>query len=417
MSKISNLDSKELKNLFSTSKLNYGIPQGPKIVNQRRTVSYKSDKTSYANSDDVIIDFGSTSEFIYGPNCYLSFDLTCSSADGLVGVGSGANVINVLKIVAKSGVNIEHIRDVATITAIQDKFTGCGDFISTTGGLMGYRHIAARTESGAHTEGDGKVFGVKRKCIIPMHHISGFFGQDRYIPISALGGLRLELTLNTGNVAFMEATAGTQTITVENMELVCDNYRMSDAILKYTEKLAESNRLFMTFPTYQWNKTSVSANTSTNIDLKLSVAKCLGVYARFRETKTTAADEGKRDSITGAAMTELTSYQWIVGSEYHPVKPVTSGVQAYAEALKAFGNLSNTTRPPYVTLTEYLAGEHCIGVELEKDLSHSLMSGTSTNNKNSISLEIQLTQARDVSTWIQYVQAVRVVEGNVRTER
>lgn len=401
---------------FQSPKFNFGLTKSLNLVQQRRTVSYRSNRTEYAAGETVILPFGSTTEFIYAPNSYvkMTVNFIASANNARVGTGSGLNIIDEMTLTAKSGIQIEHLRDVSTLAHIRDSYT-CGDsYLQHTGTIMGY------TGAG----GDEKQLEGGFDICIPLHHISGFLGVDRYLPMSVLGGLELQLKLNDANFAvFDEADGKNNDYTVSNVELFTDSYRMTDAVLKYTDMLASGKipgrNMMMMYDSFVWNRTSVLANTATSINLEKSFTKCMGAYSRIR-TAANGVDEAKRDSVASAtqAAVPLTSYQWRVGSEQHPSKPVTSQQQAYCEALKSFNNLANCVRTPFVDYAKYITTHGLIGVNLERDIdSTDWLSAVSTNNKNAISLEITLGQAAQVTTFLHHVRVLAVVDGALRIDQ
>lgn len=388
---------------FTNSKLNYLVPDEVVIVTQRRTVSVQAPITRYASSSVIDMTFGSEQDYIFGPNCYLMFKVKEVATNTvrnntLSAYGSLVNVIKEIKFSAKS-MELEHLRGVDTLAHIKDHYVCPDGYLDHTGTLMGYKNgISVRSGQG----GD--------YAIIPLHHISGFFSQDKYIPLPELGNVRMELTLNSHNDAFTDGTINGNGADYEITEfkIVLDAYRMTDVILGAGRNKAKNGQLAMSFDTYHYDRASLNQNAMNTIELKKSVSKALSAFARVKTTPGTAQARynnlaqgagsmahhptdivtNPEGIFTGPWVDGTSRYQWINGTEYHPNFVVSNGKQAFAEALKAFGNLSNVVRHPTVNYTSWKEYNNIIAVELERDIdSNDLMSGVSTKEGNRIVLE------------------------------
>jgi hypothetical protein len=386
--------SSDLDRIFLNSKLDYSIPDTTVIVNQRRTVEIKPSQDTYSAGDVLRIDFSSEHDYVYGPNCYLMFDVTANAQDIELDQsvkGSLCNCLSEIKITAKS-IQLEHTRGLNTLVHMKDHFACNQGYLSHTGTLMGYD--------------DGNITaGQKRKALIPLHHISSFFSQDKYIPLPELGIVTMEFTLAPNNKSFVFAAAG-GTYTVDNVRLVLDSYTMAEAVLRKGQKLAASGRLILSYDTYDYNNSSVTAATSNSVEFKRSVAKALSVYSRV---KLTSNDVVSENSLVGKAFNGST-YQYRVGSEFHPLVPVSDGKQAFFETLKAWGNSSNCVRPPTVSSNTFGTSHSTLAVELERDIAlDGMMSGISSKDGNRVILEVNpgLAPAAGslyVESWLHFLQ-------------
>ncbi len=404
-------------------KFDYQLTGSAKLIQQRRTVSYKSDRTEYKGGDTIILPFGSSTEWILGSNSYLKMHVKFASTGAAtdIGIGNAVNIFESMALSAKSGIQIEYLRDLATLVNIRDTYSCSDAYLKSTGSAMGYTQLDTKTN--APSDGDHLNGGGFTVCV-PLHHISGFLGTDRYIPMNVLGGLELQLKLNDGSFAFQDLGAGADgaanVVTVTNVELVCDAYRMVDPILKYSERLAKTKKMMMMFDTFSWNRSPIAANTATTLAYEKGYTKCLGAYSRVRLPAANAAAEGLRDSIASATDGDLkiTSYQWRAGSEAFPMAPVKTNMQGYVESLKSFNNLANCVRVPSVNFQKYTTTHRIIGQNFERDVdSADFLSGLGTNNKNTISLELEVDAAANVTTWLHYVRILVVDAGELRLDQ
>ena len=117
--------------------------------------------------------------------------------------------------------------------------------------------------------------------------------------------------------------------------------------------------------------------TSNSILLTKSVFDLKSIYAVFRQTDKISSIE--YDSCKSLPLGQiLKSYQWRVGSQQMPSKPVTDITTAFIENSKAWNTFQNALYPS-VSLDDYSNDAGVIGVNVEKDVSSEL-TGQSTNN-------------------------------------
>lgn len=388
----------------------YKIPdtKADKLISQRRTVRFQAPVQSYTSGDIIDMNIASNAEFMYGPNSYVKFNVATDNTEliddsATIQYGSGANLFTSFKITAK-GTELEYIRGLDTLVHMKDKYVCADPYLQHTGTLQGYKRLK------------GAEAGID--VVIPLHHLSGFFAQNKYIPLPVLDALRIELTVNNHNDAFKAAAKTTATdttgvLTITGFEIVGDMYRPSDIIQRATKVASQRGELVMTFDTYHYNRTALSSSNSVNtIELKKSVSKALSVYSRVKADPGNGADGTYRNFAQGAgcdvrsgssgAYVVSTSpawvdaesqYRYVHGSEYHPASgPVTSGVQGYKECLKSWGaNLC--LRTPSVTFDTWLSHDNCIGVDLERSIDREYMTGVSTADGSRMLLEVKAPDA------------------------
>lgn len=424
MSKVATLE--QMKAVFDTDpKTNYKRPTGTKIIDQRRSVSYKGDRTSYIPGETMVIQIGSTTEFVNGQTSYLNFKLKVQgNALGVnpagVGIGSAINALESITLTSKSGLQIEQILDLSALAHMRDSYTTSENFIRSQGTAWGYRGMnagrtALETDSKYNvTDVQFDAAGSYVDVCIPLSHISGFFSQNKLIPISVLSGIEMRIVLADKIKAFFNATGPIVNYSVAQVQVVCDNFRMAPAVLKLTENLAKTSELIMMFDTYQWNMSPILANTAHSINVGSGLSRILSVYAKPRPS---TAITGQFDALLSST-TDITSYQFKVGSNNYPEFPITSSTVSYFETLQSFNTLCNCVRTPLVSLNDFNNGYKILGVQLERDTtSDNYLSGLSTLHKNVISLEITSAAAANVTTFVHFVKMLTVSTDGLRVEQ
>jgi hypothetical protein len=402
---MSNQNQKLQQAVASLDKFSYSGTSSKKAIQERRRATFVAQSQNYTEGMTVQIDIASTHDYMYGPNSMLCFDLTLAAAIGadfpIISTyehSSLSALFDEFKLTAKS-VELEHQRGLDSLVFIKDHYACSKAYLESTGTMQGYDRKANM---------DATVFNV---CI-PLHHISGFFSQDKYLPLPQMGQMQLELHVNSIAKAFTGAPAGAlpTAMTISRPRIIADLYRVNDGLLESGRMTAAKGQIMLTYDSYFYNYAAINAGQN-QIEVKKAVSKAMSVISRVHDVRgATSVDEYRLESQKSKVW-DVSSWQYVLGSASYPLRPITNAAESYAIGLDSFGLLDNCLRVPSVNLDRFKSGIGIMAVDLEKDVSEPEASAVSTKENARVSLELTVVGAPAgtyVETWLHYVRGAVV---------
>ena len=459
------------RGLVSVNRLDYTLQPDLSVAVARSAKRHFFQQQEYTPGNRAICILNSGAEYIDPQNSFLRFDVTIPSTavdHGLnLGCGSGANFIKQIILTSRSGDELERIEQVSQLAPILDRYMNSTDWINTTGEHIGYYNgkQSGSTITGASTEDFRNSLTVlggwegysrhgvwnevgandtlkpqigaflpsstntrQKTFIIPLSCLSGMFRSfDRLIPSMLASGMRIEIEFETGGDAGIwqpTTVSGQEKYTVSNLEIVCDQYQLTDSIMRVLNEEAAMRGLEVVFSTWYNHDAAQGAKNSYNVQIRKAVSRALGVLSRIQYLPNT---DPKKDNHL-SAQNDLLSYQVRVGALYFPQQAIkstdikTNAAELYQHTLRGFGKYKTPQAPSGVSLRDY-----------EGDATHSLMAiytdlERSNTQKltgipinNSRVAEIMLTRVSSVptcrlNTYLHYVRLLRVFLQNVEVE-
>ena len=278
-----------------------------------------------------------------------------------------------------------------------------------------------------HLNTDGKESGADvRTYCIPLACLSSLFrSYDKLLPSHLMSGCRFELELEASKVAFKSvagATAPSIGYTVDDIELHCDAYTLTDSVTRVLNETAATSGLEIPFVTYSHVEDAVSQG-SNNWEIRKAVSRSLSVITKLSVQETVAGEETK-DSMRSVEH-NIESFQCRVGSLYFPNNPV-SGDSAdrtlssmYFHAMHAFVKPKTPSAPSGVTLGEYKSHLGAIVTTLERS-SALLLTGVPVNASRVCEVRARVKDANAANltadSWLSYVRLIRVFINQVEVE-
>jgi hypothetical protein len=388
MSKSEASDMK-LNTLISANNLSYRVPPSLSLFNQRQSIKYTAQNSSYAASSTVQISLSNSDIFVNGRTSYLVFNLvTDDAADGgSMGVGSAANVIARVRYIHSSGVEICHNQKVNLFKTTQDYVHKDTEWWSTHAPIEGY---------GVTDLGD-----VSNQYALRLDGICSLFNSDTFVPPFLLSGSRLEITLESDAVAFEQTVSGTK-YTMEDPYVLLDSYILSDSAFSAIEKLSAAGSIEVVFENYEAQVHSFSSNKG-NLELTKSLGRATNALVVAQAT-TDVSDDTADSMAAQSSSTGITSYQMRINSLYLPALPSSNSLENY------LAMIMSKRLPGNYPYTDFQANQ-IIHQTLQRSDFIGRTSGLPINSSSSLrtTLDFSGASSRTVTLFVKYLQVVTAI--------
>ena len=391
--------------LMGLNHLKYEVPANLALA-QEGSIFKKNNADIQAYSSqsgtELIVTLQSSTDFVYGPNCYLRFDV---EAKGLVSTaeadGAGAVVPAALGFLNspatalferflledKSGAEIERVEDLnkAVRSILPWKYpqdylgsaTAAGQFSAPiVGGTDGFDATGATVTEMAVNSPAAPATGALLRVCIPLWYFSGMFKEETLIPPSLISGARFRLTLAPAREALSligvnaGSSAGTLGATYDDSALsynivdpviMLDTYSMATSVQRnIMEQMGSVDGVPFTYCSLYNQTAQPSTSTDFTLQINKAVARAEKIYV---STQNTIPDDSKVDNL-GTQRIGVFQYQARVGDWYAPQQVLQAGTtdtkagvqrncsELFTNALQCTHGLSD----PYhssVTLTQF----------------------------------------------------------------
>lgn len=420
-----------LADLNNLSKFSYTLPSEQKLILQRRRPTFLSQIKEYLPEDTIQLDFGSRHEFMNAPSSTFNFTVMFDQKAGQEANrpefkelydGSACNFLSDFKLTAKSQ-ELEFTKGLDGLTYIKDQYACSQGYLGTTGTLQGYKRGSLGSDSKTDTT-------TRHDFSVPFHHISQFLSQEVYLPLPQIGKFTLEIKLNSLVKSMkMNALVEGTTYRVTNVKVIADLYRPNDMVLAAAWDTSRKGLMMLTYDNYYYNKAVIPEGLTTSmIEIKQAVSRAMSVISRVRDGANEASD-GKRVTQASKEWDTNTQWQYTLGSETYPVRPVLTSVESMAMGLDAFHVLDNCLRPPSVSYSTFNSNGVNSGslaimaADLERDVSAPESSAVSTKENNRVMLEITTTGAAAaaggtfVETWLHHLLIASILPDSISVKK
>lgn len=392
----------ELRELNS---LIYLRPSNASLIDKRTYKTYNFSNLEYSPgvNSQCIINAGG--DYIWGPSSYIRLEYNKVGA-GQLGTGNILNYLKRVHLTHRSGEVIEKIDDynvlariiLAYMTSLED-YTKLRDMLAVPN---------AATPNVVN-------------CI-PLWLLLGVFKTDsQFIPGGFLAGAKLEIEFETDAIAF----AGSGSIEKIRPTIVLDSAQVYDSvnkqILEQQSDVASSGLQF-TYSTW-FSSSNDYSSTAFNFDIQQSASITEVACACVRKVSNIAADLDSFDFEN-----ELTSYQYRLGSQYMPQKPIANSTTEYIEAY--YNTLSAFQALPHQYMGVSANNSGCsvsagtfdnnavYATSLEKSPSGLALTGEPTSNSRILNFSgSKLSDNHRVNVFLQYVRVANIMGSNLVVDR
>ena len=387
-------------------------------------------QNNYVNGETMVLDSQLGSDFCDPKNSYLRFIVTPNEgSNGGWQSGSAVNVINRAIIRSRQGKELTRMENCNLLVKYAQIYDCPADWKATIGKAQGYTTDPTTADNAVPTT--GKLY------VVPMWVFS-CFNVDCLLPSQYMEGLRIELTLESPEVAFGDANSlpgDVSSYSISRPEVHWDSYDLAD---QYKRKIAEMATQGLNIIHKEYFHTIVasssSGQTDFNFDIKKSASKALKlmIVSRAQESINTSAF----DSF-GSAPYDYIRQQSHIGQIYYPNQPLTvdnitedGNAEAYVYALSCFDKLSQCWYPSSVTPKQFTADatqdvgtfrqlKSIVAFNFNKS-NVSDLQGMQVNNSRAVIVDLKAQEpgdipayARRLDCYLQHLRAVKVYTSNI----
>lgn len=377
--------------------LRYKMPQPLSTSIIRTHKKQYSQRQSYASTDTVVFDINSTG-FVDPELSYLRLTVNAvGSTAGFGAFGSAMKLIRDVRIQSKNGTELDRIQSANEYSVFRTNYTIAKDELMANTPLTGFGNGNAAIAVG----GAGTTF------LIPLSWVSGLFRphvKGQKIPPHLLSGARIELQLEAFGRALFSAGACTD-YTIKNPQIVLMEHTLNDNSLKVITEEAANNGLEYVFDRVF---TSIEANTTGTLSTQVRKAVSQATHVFTSIHPSAGQNAIASDSfISGAATTDLTSFQYRLGSNYFPHQVVLEHKEAYDISRMSLRNSQDGAISTVSYDNWNTQGLLQVGVSLKTDNDIS-SSGLAVNNSATVEIILDApASSRVFYTFMVYTALAR----------
>lgn len=408
-----------MSNLMQLNKLTYRVPPSLSVAKERRYVENFAQQRTYSDSQTIVFNLNTGSQFLDGKRSYMAFKLdTTAASTGDLGRGSCANLFRSIRVKARSGVEICRLEGANLWTHVHQRWNCPRNSFATTLQAQGYR--ANNEGILSTTDGSGTQLGAGgARFILPLHAIP-CFNQSRLLPPQLCDGMIIELELQTvANAIFSSAGTPPAAFTISELKCRWDAYDLADAFDRKINEMAARDGLSLVHKEYY--RTLVSGNqTDYQYDIKKSCSKALGVYVCPRLSANINNVNADSNVLNDQ---KVVRYQFQVGSTYYPNAPMTNSTtgvapsnQTSAEAYwysLASWHRTDCHKDQDVSISNFVGGvEPKMGIASTSFCKSQVsdLAGVMVNSARACNVDIQCdaAQSRRLDSYLCHARLVKV---------
>jgi len=371
-----------IDSLLTLNSMTYKLPREMGVSNRRTIIANGSHRSSYSETDRILLHLNSGSRYLYGKNCWLSFNLKTQDPAGAISTdvnpfgsdrgGSVTDIIRDITITSASGTVISKTQGVNVLARQLQRWTCDRDYSKRIGEAWGQVDYDANALNIDHAFGGtqhvlttGTVAGGQRFCI-PMSLLSPVFAQEKMIPNFLASGMRIEITLESNDRAYNSDSGDDNRMLVEDVEIYLDTFELADPIQKALLRQASGKGLDFWFTEADRTTASIPDTTNKfNVLVRKSASRVLSAIGVTQQTD--HANDKDEDSI-GTRAWNYSSYKFSLGANQYPQAGTkATQVNNYMNAHYSVDQLAHCcSQPNGVSLNDFATkGYGIVGANLE----------------------------------------------------
>ena len=349
------LNDQLTESLLQVNKLLYKMPPMIGIASKKHHRIDYFQSSSYVNGEVMVLDSQTGSDFINPKTSYIKLNVI-PTGTGSFNSGSVANIISRIVVRTRTGKEISRLENANLLIKYKQIYECSRNWKRTIGVSQGYNKSETLAEESLSAS---KVF------ILPLWVIP-CFNVDVLLPPQMMEGLRIEITLESPNVAFGPTSGGASTVSsysVSRPEIHWDSIDLADQFKRKIAEMASKQGLNIVHKEYFHTivASSASGQTQFNFDVKKAASKALRLFIVSR-------DQSKISNVAtdgmASAQYDYISQQSRIGAIYYPNAPLkvddiseSGNVEAYYHAVYCHGKVDQCWYPPSVDPEQFTALE------------------------------------------------------------
>ena len=464
------MDSKasNTRELMDINNLKYEEPAELALVESGGVFKKNNaDQQIYSSSSgtEIIVNLQSSTDFIYGPNSYLRFDVKADGATvptpssdnaGLGFLNSTAvSLFERFLLEDKSGAEVERIEQInkAVKACLPWKYSedyrrtaemaGQTFSRSATPNTTLIANLALNENENGGTTANGRYVRV---CI-PLWYFSGLFKEETLLPPQLISGMRFRLSLAPAKEALSVICYGgaaqpvvddsALSYTISDPVIVLDSYSLALSVQRNIQEQSQGEMgLPYTYNTLYYQSGNAGTSTAFVQQVNKAVARAQKMWT---QTQNPTIAESVNTSNLGAATLSYFQYQSRIGNWYGPLQTLQLGnddsvagvrrncSELYINNLQCSqadvcgmcmpSGICDPYHCPSVSVNDFRAvasgnSSDAVLIQNLNQSPHIGQSGLAVNNSRTA--EIRLRYASDdvnpkqVQTWLEYVKVASV---------
>ena len=437
----------DMESLKLHNKLKYQLPSNLNVVERRTNKVSFSDQNTYTSGGgaEIVIRMTASTDYVYGPNCYLTFDVQVASTAGSDFVFNNSTAMNLFSRVLyedKSGSELERNTKLNSYCAQVLPWHWSGEYSKVGAANAGQfqADIQDAASTGYVLNGVKENYDMKTSKVsvcIPLRWFCGIFNQETLIPSMLISGSLLRLQLESANRALESTTAtlGTGVVyTLSNPRVILDSMSLSPIIQKnLLEQSQSAGGLDFTYETAYYQSGNPATSTNFNLQVNKAVSRASRIYWSAH-AQTTAEATNKQNFGTGPC--NVTQLDTRIGDMYLPQRVITvtdatsilgiakRGGELYQNSLQSVQRAKTNIDPPSITKNMFLTtgtplnqtdavnnnNGRCVHVQSLEQSSCLQYSGLAINNSRTLEVRVNFftpAEAQVMDLWLCYVKLAK----------
>ena len=445
------------------NKVKYALPTNLNIVERRTNKVNFADQNVYSSNsgNEVVIRLQASTDYVYGKNSYLIFEVigSANAPDGSVGFNKNTamNLFDRVLYEDRSGAELcrnDKLNNYCAQVLPLHYSSECARTLIANGGQ--YENFDQIYDAGgiptAGVFGKNGAVGnyeiinadpnnaTALTVIIPMRHILGVFNQETLIPSMLISGslIRLQLARATDSLenigAATDATDAQLNYTLSNVRVVCDSLALTPVVQKNLMEASQAGGgLDFVYETEYYQSGNVSAGANSfNLQINKAVSRCQKLYWSSRAVRTKS--KVTKDNV-GTCQLNTSQLDYRLGDLFFPQRvislpstanatPQKNGAEFYENTLQSIHRMKTNVDPPAVSKNIWCTGGtalvdsdannnnngravHCQSFEMSSVLEYS---GLAINNSRTLEARINFSNSLDgqvIDAWICYLKLAK----------
>ena len=440
----------DMSSLKTVNKLQYQLPSNLNVVERRQNKVSFADQNTYSSTsgNEVVIRLTASTDYVYGKNSYLTFDILAADVDVVGTLGffknTAMSLFSRVLLEDRSGAELErndklnsYCAQVApwhhptgykdTVCAMAGQFEGSTKLGDLTLGIPSVP--AVFTKNGIVADYDAAA--SKLTVCIPMSMFLGTFNRETLIPSMLVSGALLRLQLETPAVALESlgtVATGAVSYTITNPRVVMDSMALAPVVQKnLMEQSQASGGLDFTYETVYYQSGNPGTSTNFNLQINKAVSRCQRLY--WSSHSQTTPSSSNIDSL-GTTQANCHQLDYRLGDLYFPQRVISvtgavskTGAELYQNSLQSVGKMRTSSDPCSITKSEFLTSGvtlaanssnsgRCVHVQTFEQSSALEYSGLAINNSRTLEARISfgaaaIAEAQVIDAWISYVKLAK----------
>jgi hypothetical protein len=436
------------------NRVKYALPSNLNVVERRTNKVSFADQNSYSSQsgNEVVIRMTASTDYVYGKNSYLIFEVQCAGTGDEIGFKnntamslfdrvlyedrSGAELERNDKLNAycASVVPIHHCRSSSAVhEAIGGQFQNYDRIYAPTTGLP---DPTERGKNGSLLDYDAKADSIT--VIIPLSDFLGIYNQETLVPSMLVSGSLIRLQLAKATVAFQnldpsDTTSTVTSYTISNPRVILDSLTLSPVVQKnLMEQSQAGGGLDFCYETVYYQSGNVtSGQTNFNLQINKAVSRCQKLYWKNRAVGTPEASN--KDNL-GATNYNISQLDYRLGDLFFPQRvislpsggvPQKNGSEFYENTIQSINRMKTKVDPPAVSKDIWLTSGtslnandadndndgraiNCQSFEMSSALQYS---GLAINNSRQLEARIAFYGSPEtgqvIDAWICYLKLAK----------